>query len=148
MNKFINSPKRGQTLVEFAIILPLFIFLMIVIFDLGRAVYYYSVIHNAAREGARYGIINPKATDYPAIAERAKEYAIGLGADDITVTVAPGPAENAGTKPNPTILVTVTYCFIPITPFVEDFIHQSECTCGCDHLYLASEAIMRTEAEP
>ncbi len=44
--------KHGQSLVEFAILLPVFLLIVVVIFDLGRAVYYYSVIFNAAREGA------------------------------------------------------------------------------------------------
>ncbi len=148
MNNCIHSPKRGQTLVEFALILPLFLFLVVVIFDFGRAVYYYSAIQNAAREGARYGAIHPKGTDYPAIEARAKEFAIGLGAANVSVAVAPGPDQLVGTILNPTIKVTVRYCFIPVTPFVETIIHQVDCTCGCDHLYLTSDAIMRTEALP
>jgi Flp pilus assembly protein TadG len=148
MNKFINSPKRGQTMVEFALILPIFIFLVVVIFDFGRAVYYYNAIHNAAREGARYGVIHPKDTDYSAIAARAKEYAIGLGLDNISVNVYPGPNELVGTVNNPTIKVTVTYCFEPVTPFVEMIVHQTSCACNCNHLYLSSDAVMRTEALP
>ena len=50
---------RGQSLVEIAILLPLLLLIFMLMLDLGRAVYYYSVIHNAAREGARYGVIHP-----------------------------------------------------------------------------------------
>jgi Flp pilus assembly protein TadG len=148
MNKFINSRKRGQTMVEFALILPIFILIIVVIFDFGRAVYYYNAIHNAAREGTRYGVIHPKVADYGAIVARVKEYAVGLGVDNITVNVTQGPYENVGDFNNPTIKVTVTYCFEPVTPFVELILHQTDCACGCDHLYLSSDAIMRTEALP
>jgi Flp pilus assembly protein TadG len=49
---------RGQTLVEFALILPIFILLLMGIFDLGRAVYAYNTISNAAREAVRVAIVD------------------------------------------------------------------------------------------
>jgi formylmethanofuran dehydrogenase subunit B len=52
--KFNRS--RGQTLVEFTVVLSLFLFLIFIVVDLGRVVFYYSAIQNAAREGARYGV--------------------------------------------------------------------------------------------
>ena len=135
-------PKNGQTLVEFALILPVFLFLIVVIFDFGRAVYYYSTIHNAAREGARYGVIHPGTADYAAIAARAEEYAVGLGISDITVDVNAGPDENVADMDNPTIKVTVSYSFRPVTPFVTNLL------CGCPAITLSSDAVMRTEALP
>lgn len=55
MNK---QPTRGQSLVEFALIFPLAIFLLLGFFDLGRAIIYYSSLSNAVREGTRAGIVN------------------------------------------------------------------------------------------
>lgn len=49
---------RGQSLVEFALIFPVLIVILLGIFDLGRAVFAYSSLTNAAREGARLGIVN------------------------------------------------------------------------------------------
>lgn len=49
---------RGQTLAEFAIILPIAILLLLAVFDLGRAVFLYNGLTNAAREGARLAIVN------------------------------------------------------------------------------------------
>jgi hypothetical protein len=43
----------GQSLLEFALVLPLLLVLVMGLFDLGRAIFYYSVLNNAAREGAR-----------------------------------------------------------------------------------------------
>ncbi|MCD6401003.1 MAG: pilus assembly protein, partial [Anaerolineales bacterium] len=50
-----KSSNSGQTLLEFALILPLLLLLTAGVFDSGRAIYYTSVMNNAAREGARYG---------------------------------------------------------------------------------------------
>jgi hypothetical protein len=44
---------RGQTLVEFAMVLPVFFVVLFGLFDGGRLVYANSVLSQAAREGAR-----------------------------------------------------------------------------------------------
>ena len=49
---------RGQAMVEFALIAPLFFFLLFSIIEFGRAVYYIQMLNNAAREGARYAIVH------------------------------------------------------------------------------------------
>jgi TadE-like protein len=48
----------GQALVEFALVLPLFIFIVIAIFDVGRVIWARNVLENAAREGGRYAIVH------------------------------------------------------------------------------------------
>lgn len=53
---------RGQTLVEFALIAPLFFLLLFSIIEFGRAVYYIQMLNNAAREGARYAIVHGLGT--------------------------------------------------------------------------------------
>ena len=49
----------GQSLVEFALILPLFMVLIMALFDIGRAVLYYAALNTAAREGTRFAIVQP-----------------------------------------------------------------------------------------
>jgi Flp pilus assembly protein TadG len=49
----LGKHKKGQSMVEFALLLPLFVLLIIGIFDLGRAFFSFIAIMNAAREGAR-----------------------------------------------------------------------------------------------
>lgn len=61
MNESHGHSTNGQGIVEFALVLMLFLVVVMVIFDLGRAVIFYSVLNNAAREGARYGITNQNA---------------------------------------------------------------------------------------
>jgi hypothetical protein len=49
---------RGQALVELAIVLPVFLVLLMGIFDLGRVIWARNSLENAAREGARYAIVH------------------------------------------------------------------------------------------
>src|SRR6188472_2359657 len=44
---------RGQSLVEFAMVLPILLLVVFGVFDVGRLVYTNSVLSQAAREGAR-----------------------------------------------------------------------------------------------
>ncbi len=50
--------ERGQGLAEIALVLPIITLLMIAVFDMGRAVYSYTTITDAARQGARVAAVN------------------------------------------------------------------------------------------
>jgi Flp pilus assembly protein TadG len=52
---------RGQALVEFALALPIFLMLLLAVFDLGRAIYMYNGVAQAAREIARVTSVYPGA---------------------------------------------------------------------------------------
>jgi hypothetical protein len=65
---------RGQSLVEFALVLPLLIVVMVAIFDLGRAVFVYNAVSNAAREGVRLAIVDQGAAG---IMAEASAHSIG-----------------------------------------------------------------------
>ena len=53
-----KSTVSGQSLVEFALTIPLILVVVLVFLDIGRAVYYYSALNNAVREGTRYATVN------------------------------------------------------------------------------------------
>jgi len=55
-----RKPKRGQSLVEFALISVILFLLILSIFDLARLLFTYAVVTNAAQEGTRYGIVRPR----------------------------------------------------------------------------------------
>lgn len=78
-----RAPFAGQSLVEFALILPIFVLMLVGIFDFGRAIYAYSTINNAAREGGRWAVVDQTASH---IEERAAEHAVSLG-------IAPGDVQ-------------------------------------------------------
>ena len=77
---------RGQALVEFAIILPVFFLVVAGMFDLGLGVYSDLTLVNAAREGARLGLIDPGNTS--AIESLVLAMAGNLDGSKLNVTVA------------------------------------------------------------
>jgi Flp pilus assembly protein TadG len=80
----------GQTLVEFALILPIFLLLLVSIFDLGHVVWSNDALSNAAREGARYAIVHGVNSGAPATKQQVKDVAIGWAASagtNVNVTV-------------------------------------------------------------
>jgi Flp pilus assembly protein TadG len=64
----------GQSLAEFALVLPIFLLIVMALFDLGRGVFIYNGLTNAAREAARLAIVNQ---DKDLVAERAQAMAFG-----------------------------------------------------------------------
>jgi hypothetical protein len=49
---------RGQALVEFSLMAPIFFILLLVTIEGGRFVLFYETLNNATRDGARYAIVN------------------------------------------------------------------------------------------
>ena len=54
---------RGQALVEFAFVLPIFLFILMILVDFGRIVYAQNAITNDAREAARVGSVGVVGTN-------------------------------------------------------------------------------------
>ena len=52
---------RGQALVEFALVIPIFLLLIFGLVDLGRAVFANNSLAEAARDGARYGAVQARS---------------------------------------------------------------------------------------
>ena len=98
----------GQSLTEFAVILPLLLLILLGIIDLGRGVYAYHVVASSAREGARVGQISTNTT--ADIVARVQSTAVGLDPAELTVGVSNPTAD--------TVQVQVSYRFRIITPFL------------------------------
>ncbi len=128
------SYRKGQSIIEMALLLPVLLLISVVAIDLGRGIYYYSVIFNATREGARFGIIHPE--DITGIKQKAVDMAVGVDIDLSDVTVVPDP-------PNEhidTIKVSITFDFEPVTPLAQLFTE-----CGCNHITLQTSSTMYVE---
>ena len=95
--------EAGQELVEFALILPLLLLLFFGIIEVGRLMLSYNTIANAAREGARYGIVDPTTTGIQAEALRLTTGVVCRGGTPPLVSF---PAPPAGT-----VMVTVSCRF-------------------------------------
>ena len=130
---------RGQSLVEFALVIPIIVLLVAGFVEVGRAVYSYNTLANAAREGARIAAVNQisAATDCdesrpvedPANAHwsiigcvRAAAGVLGTQAGDITVSYLTPP--NTSLSCTPTLhvgciaSVTVAYQYSVSTPLI------------------------------
>jgi Flp pilus assembly protein TadG len=59
-----NDSERGQTLVEFGLIIPIVLLIMLGLFDLGRVVFINNSLSDGARNGARHASIRPRDADY------------------------------------------------------------------------------------
>lgn len=57
-----QEKSRGQALVEFALIVPIFLLLFFGLIDVGRAVYVNNSLAEAAREGARWGSVQSRSS--------------------------------------------------------------------------------------
>ena len=90
------ASERGQTLVEFALIAPVFFILLFGIIDFGMALDHRITLQHAVREGARYAAV---VSDCDAIQERTAERAGNLISDPSTVVVTydPSPASAGDT---------------------------------------------------
>lgn len=124
--------EEGQSLIEFALALPLLLVALMGIFDLGLAFYQYNTISNVAREGARYAIAREHLpmsdSDFTAAASNprsnaaavaaAKTTGVGLDPNRLEVHIL---SETDWTQRNSwgyTVTATVTYSYTPITPLV------------------------------
>ncbi len=112
--------QRGQSLVEFALILPIFLLIAFGVFDFGLAFDASIGISNAAREGARQGATQPNTT---AITNRVRAVAGRLDNSNLAVTVtcktAAGtacPGGVSGATTGGSIVVRVTYSYPMLTP--------------------------------
>ena len=113
----------GQSMVEFALVLPIFLLVVLGLFDLGRAVYYHSTMSNASREAVRLAIVDQNV---PLIEQRAVDTAVGvpISVADVSVEfLAPDLAASTTCSAAPhdigcVVAVEITHTFQPATPFV------------------------------
>lgn len=88
MNKRWRANDAGVALVEFALVAPVLLFVMIGILDVGRAVNAYVTISSAAREGSHYAALHPTAAPSAIdAAVRARVAPLDTSAGKLDVTV-------------------------------------------------------------
>lgn len=130
---------RGQSLTEFALVLPIFAILLFGIIDLGRYVYTANALGNGAREAARIGSVgNRPSPDCDGLSRQACVELIadsrswGLPADIVSTTVTCERIAPGDTTPN---AIAVSACrtgdllrvrtdstFTLVTPIIAQFI--------------------------
>ncbi|MBI5395820.1 MAG: pilus assembly protein [Verrucomicrobia bacterium] len=117
--------RKGQSLVEFAIALLVTLLLVFGAVEIGRAVFAYNTVANAAREGVRYAIVHgadarsdaqlgPTLND-SRMQNLVRRWCMGLQTNLVTTTCvwtnATGAVQNA---PGAAVTLRVNYTFVPL----------------------------------
>ena len=107
------AQQRGAAVVEFALILPILLGLLVGGIDASLALYDKAVITNASREGARAGIVarNPLLNDAQlrqVVTQYAQSALVSFGTNPSQPTVV---IQKASLNGDPTLRVTVSYTF-------------------------------------
>ena len=129
----------GQSLVEFALVFPIIVLLVAAFAEIGRAVFAYNTIANAARQGARVAVVNQLEDVTNCDASRPVEdpyephwsirgcaivaaSTLGITTDNITIEYRTPPDTSLSCDPVLHIgclaAITVTYDYSISTPFV------------------------------
>ena len=126
-----SRTERGQSVVEVAIGFPILLLLLVGTIDFGMGIFSYSILRDAAQEGAFYGSFNPANKE--AIEDRSRNISprgekevfsstVNLRDKDLVkVDVRTlGPACQGSTNGAINrVQVTVSYNYPEITPFAE-----------------------------
>lgn len=128
MNRHLQGFHRGegaQSLVEFALTLPIFLLLVTGIFDVARAVWQENSLAYAAREGTRYAIVhgsagtpaagpcssclNPVSNNLSYVVDAVTSNAVGVYNIDVTIDYPDGDNQR-----NHRVTVDATAPFTPL----------------------------------
>ena len=97
---------RGQSVAEFALVLPLFIMTLAILVDLGHGIQSYVAITNAVSEGARFGSREPH--NEAGIQQRVRNELSGMG---ITLTSISVTYPEGASAPGNPIQVKARFTF-------------------------------------
>jgi Flp pilus assembly protein TadG len=140
-----HEGQRGQALVEFAIVFPVIVMLVISFVEIGRAVNDYNTLTNAARQGARVAAVNQISAHTECNESRPVEDPLNahwsiwgcVMAAAPTLSIQSGDISVTYTAPSGTTLqcsgtlhigciatVTVVYHYTPATAIASTLIHS------------------------
>ena len=111
----VFNKEKGQALVEFALITIFFFTLIVGIADFARLYFTYSSVSNAAREGARYGVINPYDTE--GIINRAESLLVVFGTDPKIEISYPDGSRAVGARIRVKVSCDFQLLMVPVPPF-------------------------------
>jgi Flp pilus assembly protein TadG len=129
--KTANTSRRGTALVEMALLLPIFVMVTLGIVEFGRAMMVGQLITNAAREGARLGIIDGSTNaDVRISIESFLLQSTNIQAQDLTITITVTPAEGnpdpgnevANAQPRDLVSVDVSVPFDKVSYITGDYL--------------------------
>lgn len=108
--------QKGQSLVEFALVLPLLLLLICGVVDLGRLLFAYSSLNMTAQESVRLGGLGRTDAE---IINYAKTHLVYGNSSKLTVTITPNGSTR---KSGDNVKVALTYPLPFITPIMSNII--------------------------
>jgi Flp pilus assembly protein TadG len=134
--------ERGAELIEFAVVMPILIFIIAGIFEFGMMFRALEAVTNAAREGARVGVL--PGYDVPDVQTRVDDYlnASGLTGTHTTTVTNQTLATGAGTFTARSVNVSYPYQFVVLSGFAP-LVGGS----AFAPINLTAASIMRTETQ-
>lgn len=118
-----QSRRRGQAVVEFALILPVFILMLLIAVDFGRAFLGWISLNNAARVGANYAALHPNdswgaGSDFQTLMDE------NLGAINCTPNPDPAapPVFGVTREPGDLVRVNLDCDFTILTPVISNVV--------------------------
>ena len=117
--------RRGSTVVELAVVILIFLMLLFGILEYCLVIYSYNVVENAAREGARYGVVNVTDTTMVGDTKAVVQNFMGgldtkLANYSCNVYLADANGNNIGNATTAQfgqfVCVEVSVDYVPITP--------------------------------
>lgn len=112
----ILKNQKGQALVEFALILPILLLVVMAILQFGMMLNSYLTIENASREGARAGIVGSSDAE---IQQLIISTSPNLDPTNLTVSIT--PAEGLR-KSGDTIIVDISYNYEFVVPIISSIV--------------------------
>ena len=85
--------RAGAAVVEFAVVAPVFLLLLLGIIEYGRMVMVQQILTNAAREGARVGILDNRTE--ADVTAAANQFLAAANINSATISVTPNPPSSA-----------------------------------------------------
>ena len=117
--------RRGQALVEFALVLPIFLMMMMAVFDLGRMIYMYNGVAEAARELSRVTSVHPgtpgalgSTAETAAVLAAQKGLIPNLGDPTFTCVDIDGSSITETCKAGMQVRVVIVAPYAPVTPIL------------------------------
>ncbi|HEX2115238.1 MAG TPA: TadE/TadG family type IV pilus assembly protein [Alphaproteobacteria bacterium] len=104
--------RRGASTIELAFALPVFVVLLIGIFEFGRLFLTWSTIQYAAEQTGRFAMSRPNATA-PELTAFLKEHIHGVARSSVVISVTP---ETEAGVPYMVIVARVNFSFIGLFP--------------------------------
>ncbi len=115
----IFKNQKGQALVEFALILPILLLVVMAILQFGLMLNSYLTIENASREGARAGIIGSSDDE---IEQLIISTSPNLDPSKLTVSITP---KEEYRKSGDTLTVIVSYNYELVVPIISSIVENA-----------------------